>query len=281
MKIIQKLGFDVVHGCQLRCIGCPNSTLKPQIKFMSAEDFNVCLKNIDVDLVGRIRLFNFGEALLHPDIVNIVQQIPKQSWGTNDVEISTNAQHFDKETLIELFKSNIVTILSVSCDGDGTPEEYERLRPPATWEKLMTFLTEAKEIIDKHSPNVKLQVRSICEGKKGREKWTSILKPMGWHPFFRNWLILPMAAQNPSRRKVASSKGLCQFIHNNDGENKFYVDYDGTVVACCAHPKASVWGNLKEQKYSEIMDGEKRKKFVNALKTNRDGMDICGKCEVI
>ena len=31
---IYNLHFDIVHGCQLRCVGCPNSILQPKIKRM-------------------------------------------------------------------------------------------------------------------------------------------------------------------------------------------------------------------------------------------------------
>jgi hypothetical protein len=40
---IYNFHFDIVQGCQLRCLGCPNSTLQPKIKRMSREDFERCL----------------------------------------------------------------------------------------------------------------------------------------------------------------------------------------------------------------------------------------------
>ena len=121
-RIMKKVGFDVVHGCQLRCIGCPNSVIQSNIKYISVEDFRICLGNIDVNSVKTFRLFNFGEPLLHPNLVEIVLEIPKQSWTTKDIEISTNAQYFNEDVMTDLFKTNIITHLSVSCDGDGTPD---------------------------------------------------------------------------------------------------------------------------------------------------------------
>ena len=274
---IHKLGFDVVNGCQLRCIGCPNSTIKPKIKFISVKDFNICLANLDVDKIEVFRFFNFGEALLHPDIVELVFQISRQSWYTDIVEISTNAQYFNKNIMIELFKLNILTTLSVSCDGNGTPDEYEKYRPPAKWEKLMTFLEEVSLIKNKYSPNVKLQVKSVCDEEDGQKRWLSILKPLGWKPFFRKWMNLPMSISTPSNRAILPFKGVCSFVCNR---NNFYVSQDGMVVPCCVHPRASDLGNLKYQKYSQIINGDKRIKFIEELKTNRVNMEICGKCEI-
>ena len=169
-NVVHRLGFDIVHGCQLRCIGCPNSTLKPKIKTISVDDFSDCLQNIDVELVGHIRLFNFGEPLLHPNLPEILSKIPEQSWKYNHVEISTNAQHFDEDMLREIYKSKIVTVMAVSCDGNGTPEDYERLRPPAKWDKLMYFLTEVKKMRDEYCPNMQLRTRVICNNSEGKHR---------------------------------------------------------------------------------------------------------------
>ncbi|MFW5927095.1 MAG: radical SAM protein, partial [Wenzhouxiangella sp.] len=85
--------IDVVHGCQLRCVGCPNSTLKPKIKRMPLVDFRRILGNIDVDKIHTLRLFNDGEPLLHPNLSELVSIIPEQRFRPSFVEISTNAQH--------------------------------------------------------------------------------------------------------------------------------------------------------------------------------------------
>lgn len=94
---LYRLGFDIVDGCQMRCIGCPNSIYRNPISFMSMEDFRACLNNFDIDFLQHIRLFNFGEALLHPQLVDLILEIQKFGWWrkTNYLEISTNGQYTD------------------------------------------------------------------------------------------------------------------------------------------------------------------------------------------
>jgi hypothetical protein len=58
ISYLNKLGIDIVHGCQLRCIGCPNSKLRPKIKYMTVDDFDTILKNIDITFLKRLMLFN-------------------------------------------------------------------------------------------------------------------------------------------------------------------------------------------------------------------------------
>lgn len=47
MRFINQLGFDIVHGCQLQCVGCPNSTLKPKIKILLGTKRFQMMKNLD------------------------------------------------------------------------------------------------------------------------------------------------------------------------------------------------------------------------------------------
>ena len=75
---------------------------------------------------------------------SIVAQIPLQRWKASVVEISTNAQWVDWDEFEAMVRLEVVNKLIVSCDGDGTPESYERLRPPSTWEKFVEFLDRAE-----------------------------------------------------------------------------------------------------------------------------------------
>lgn len=268
--------MDIVHGCQLRCIGCPNSGLRPKIRFMSPEDFGACLGNVDVAEVKVLRLFNFGEPLLHPDVPAILSLIPCQRFHVRNVELSTNAQAHDFAMLAEVFKTGVLDTLVVSCDGDGTPAEYERLRPPARWEKLLEFLARSKELRNAHGPRTRLITRTICETPEGQGRWMELLAPWGYSPQFRGWLSLPGSRENPSGRAPAAGNEVCAYLQRRT----LYVDFDGAVVACCVHPRAGVFGNLKEARYSEIVRGTARTAMLRQLKHCRQDMPICGKCEI-
>jgi len=272
---IRKLGFDIVHGCQLRCIGCPNSTLAPKVQTISADDFGACLQNVDVRRVRALRLYNFGEPLLHPDLPGILLRIPKQSWKADLVELSTNAQHSDLSMLAEALKTGVLGRLVVSCDGNGSAADYERLRPPGKWPRLMDFLAGAKALRDKHAPQIRLMTRTICETDEGRQAWSELLARLGWTPEFRRWQVLPDAAKNPAGRQVQPANRICRYMRRNS----LYVDYDGTVIPCCAHPRAFELGNLRTEKYSDILKGGKRRRMLHEMLSNRMNMPICARCE--
>lgn len=288
-KHIFSAHLDIVHGCQLRCVGCPNSTLLPKINRVEVADFATYLRNIDVERINTLRLFNFGEPLLHRDLPGIVALIPKQSWKASIVEISTNAQWVDWDNFAEMLKLEVVNRLVVSCDGNGTPEEYERLRPPSQWEKLIEFLSKARELRDRWSPATQLITKTIVNNREDALRWTQLLRPLGWLPEFRGWMALPESIENMTGREIKAPKGVCVFMaepeefnaHPWFGEVRLlYVDTDGLVVPCCIHPQAGVFGNLKYQRFSEILAGQARADFKAKMASDRPSMKVCGGCEM-
>ncbi|MGQ9369812.1 radical SAM/SPASM domain-containing protein [Azospirillum sp. ST 5-10] len=273
---LERLHFEIVKGCQLRCLGCPNSTLQPKVQRIDVGDFDRCLRNIDVDFILYLRLFNFGEPLLHHDLPGILSRIPAQRWKTRVVEISTNAQFADWPALEEALRTRVLTQIAVSCDGDGTPEEYERLRPPSRWEKLLEFLGRMRELRDRYCPELRLVTRTICEDPTAQARWRALMEPRGWSPEFRGWMYLPESKENMLDRDLDVPARICSFqaVHH-----RLYVDWDGTVVPCCVHPRAGVLGNLKEATFHQITFGHARRSFLRQLHTDRAAMQICNRCE--
>ncbi|MBV8030305.1 MAG: SPASM domain-containing protein [Betaproteobacteria bacterium] len=276
IEVIDKFHFEIVKGCQLRCVGCPNSTLRPTVQRIDVDDFDECLRNVDVAEVRYLRLFAFGEPLLHHNLAGILGCIRVQRWKVGRVEISTNAQHADWEDLEAAIKSRVLTTLAVSCDGDGTPQQYEALRPPSRWERLLEFLERARSLRDRHDPALQLMTRTICPDAQGQARWTALLEPLGWKPEFRGWLYLPESAVNMTGRTPRIPRRVCSFQQVHD---RLYVDWDGSVVPCCAHPRAGMFGNLHVQRFSEIVRGRRRAEMLERMASDRAAMPICGSCE--
>ena len=275
MAKIRKFGFDVVHGCQLRCVGCPNSTLKPKISWLTPEFFSKCLSNLDVDEVSQLRLFVYGEPMLHPDLPEVIAQIPKQKFKTRRIDISTNAQCKITDTLEKIIRQKIVTHFGISCDGDGTPEDYERLRSPSKWNRMIEWLETVSNLRKLYNPKLKLLTRTICTKRTGQKRWKKILKPYGFEPHFRHMRRDPQSVY-AATKKIKMAKGACDFVK----KSYFYADADGTVIPCCVHPRAVVLGDLSKQTYSEIC-ATTRKAFAKKMAKQRKIIPICNKCEIL
>ncbi len=273
---IGTIQFDIVGGCQLRCVGCPNSTLLPKVTHIDPSVFATCLRNIDVRRVKLFRLFNYGEPLLHDDLPSVFDALmTAPGFAIRLVEISTNAQFVRWDQFENVIRRGRLNRLVVSCDGDGTPLSYERLRPPSKWVKLIDFLKKSRELRERHCPSLELMTRTVVFNLEDMARWQAVLAPLGWRPVFRRWKNLVGAAENHSGRDWRPGQGVCKFL----GPGQLYVDSDGTVVPCCAHPRAGRLGNLRTEKWSDIVIGKVRLDFIKKLQSERATMDVCGKCE--
>jgi len=276
-RILDVLHFDIVGGCQLKCVGCPNSTILPKVTRIKPSVFASCLRNIDVNHVKLFRLFNYGEPLLHDDlpaIFDVLATAPE--FSIRHLEISTNAQFSRWDQIEDVLQRGLLTRLVVSCDGDGTPASYERFRPPAKWKTLIEFLVKARALRDRYSPKLELRTTTVIFDDADKARWRSVLEPLGWDPHFRSWINLVGGSETHAGREWRPASGVCSFVERTQ---QLYVNADGTVVPCCAHPRAGEFGDLCSEKWSAIVGGTARQHFVELLGTRRDTMEICGACE--
>jgi MoaA/NifB/PqqE/SkfB family radical SAM enzyme len=271
--------FDIVSSCQLLCVGCPSAGLGRRVTMIDPSFFGACLNNIDVDSIGVFRCFNYGEPLLHhrlPDIFSVLNEFRARSMPIQTVEMSTNAQTVNWDHLQTVLRMGVLDRLVVSCDGDGTPASFERLRPPARWPKLIEFLERVSAIKATEQLKLELITRTIVEADSDCERWRAVLAPRGWTPDFRAWKYLPQAPENRTGRVIHAANGVCMFMEH---AGQLYVDADGAVVPCCVHPRAAVLGNLGTTRYSAMLNGGERVTFMGALSERRHELPVCGVCE--
>lgn len=273
---LRKVHFDIVDGCNLKCVGCPNSTMIKKVRRIDEQTFETCLRNIDVPHISLLRLFILGEPLLHDNVAGLLNCIKRQSFTVGTVEISTNGQHHDFGRLEAIFRTGRLDRLAVSCDGDGTASEYERLRPPGKWPRLIEFLQQAKHLRDEFSPSTQLITRTIAVNQEARENWTRLLTPLGWTPDFREWTYMPGSAEDLTEGTKKPSAGVCSFLRE---PRQLYIGYDGQVHPCCVSLEAGNFGNLTQQRFSQIVTGELRAGMISEMKRTRQGMGVCSHCQ--
>ena len=274
---IKQLHFDIVDGCQLQCVGCPNSTLLKKPRFITPELFRTAVHNIDVQKVRSFRLFNYGEPLLHPRLAEIGRILREPLPFTIDnVEISTNGQSKNWDRLEAFLDLGVLNTLVISCDGDGTPESYEAVRPPAKWSSLMAFLEHITALRERRHRGLRIMTRSVIRTPEDAARWQRVLDPFDITPEFRGWKKLPQSRENMTGREVMPAEGVCFFVEDTQ---RLFVDADANVIPCCIHPGAGNFGSLATGRFSDILAGSRRAGFVAALRTQRATMPVCGECE--
>ncbi len=272
---LDMLRIDIVRGCQLQCVGCPNSSIRLKVKDMPVDLFASIMENFD-GTANRLCLYNYGEPLLHRDLPGIFEVLKKHSHKFRTVEISTNGQFVRWDEFEEVLKTGLIGRLFLSCDGDGTPESFERMRPPAKWEKLVEFAAKTSELRKKHDLDLQLSSRTVLMEAAHGEKWNELFHPLGWKTQFISWLRLVGATENLSDKPAKPGIGVCHFLK---GWAKTMVSWDGSVIPCCAHPNAGNFGNMATQKWSSVFAGKPRNDFIEALDNDRTSLSICSQCE--
>ncbi|MFX0202251.1 MAG: radical SAM protein, partial [Candidatus Hodarchaeota archaeon] len=100
------LGIEVTNACNLRCIMCHRQAMNREVGFMNLDLFKECAhQGIEMG-VKMIVPFNYGEALLHPNLVDMVEYIKAQSKETM-VKINTNGMLLTKEYARALVRAGI------------------------------------------------------------------------------------------------------------------------------------------------------------------------------
>jgi organic radical activating enzyme len=108
MKIGQ---VEITNDCNLKCSYCPRTFLMyRKIEYMSLEIFNKVIEFIKRYPIDILKLYNFGEPLLHPQLFNFLSIA---SYNNIKTQISTNGLLLTNKVINKLIKSNL-TILKIT-----------------------------------------------------------------------------------------------------------------------------------------------------------------------
>ena len=140
---------SITNVCDLACSMCPHTEFSRQKGFIAQYLYMDLYKRI-ADETGKnggtIRLLGWGEALLHPDLVKMVEYA--KFVGAKFVTLITNGKQLDKETSGGLIKAGL-DILEVSLDA-YTESTYQAIRRNPYFhrikENIFTFLRLRDEL---------------------------------------------------------------------------------------------------------------------------------------
>jgi len=142
--------FEVTNRCNLRCALCPtkhNDTDMPK-GFMDLDYFKRLIDSVEKYAI-LLTFQNWGEPLLHPNIIEMVEYASQNSIFT---VISSNfSQRLDSSFLERLMHSGL-NVLHIDVDGT-TQEVYERYRIGGNLDWVLDNLRKVVEIKSK-SPGV-------------------------------------------------------------------------------------------------------------------------------
>src|SRR5574337_703327 len=127
--------IETTNYCNLRCITCNRQDVIGPLKHMSVDNFSQLMAKLQSHPIQEAKLMGMGEPFLHPHFSKITKKF-KATFPTANLISSTNAQYLLTQNMVDSMK--YIDMLYISIDG--AHDNYERMRPPSKWKKLITLM---------------------------------------------------------------------------------------------------------------------------------------------
>ena len=285
------ISIEPTTSCNLRCPECPSGlrSFSRPTGMMSQDTFRKIIDALHEHLMYLILYFQ-GEPYLNPSFLEFIKYAHSKKIYT---ATSTNAHFLSEENALKTIESGLNRII-VSMDGTDQ-ETYEKYRIGGNFEKVITGienLVRAKNELGKKNPFIILQfivfehnIHQIQEVKQLAKRLSVDkleFKTAQVYDFEKGSELIPKAKQY-SRYQQNGNEG---FSIKNDLLDKCWkmwhscvMTWDGAIVPCCFDKDAKyTMGNINEQSFREIWNGEKYLGFRSRLFENRKEIDICTNC---
>ncbi len=280
----------VANVCNFRCGYCLQSsdagTLKSmsfQRKLMSFEVYKKCIDGFKA-LKTRLKvlvLVGWGEPLLHPDIIAMVQYA-KLNNIADKIEILSNASLLKPAVADGLIEAGLDS-LRISIQGLN-PEDYRQVSGvDIDFDEFMSNLKYFYK--NKKSTNVYIKIMDIMlKSNNDKEEFFCLFGNICDEIAVES--IIPVL--NEFDYTEFGSDFSTELMGNRIVDTDicalpFYsciVDVDGLVLPCCVFPPPAVFGSAAETGLDSIWNGKEYNAFLlRLLQHKKAQMPVCRQCE--
>lgn len=274
------LVIEPTSKCTQKCTCCPHgvapSSMRPRYT-MTKEDFDRIINNLDIPIKS-VYLHLHGEPLINPALPYIAESLIKR--GVEEINLFSNANFTDYNIFEDLLKLTYTANWNIAFSieiHDG--QKYESIRYPSHYGKIIENLTRIDKIMDSY--NVGYSINAILDGEDINKAFSEVrdifrhfdrLEKINFSSRFP-WPYLPETGDIAGRLSV--NRPICSQVNELP-----VIMADGSVGLCnCDYRGETIVGNVKDSKYTELVNSKKACKFrVNLLKRNPDANGICGEC---
>jgi MoaA/NifB/PqqE/SkfB family radical SAM enzyme len=252
------VGIETNNTCNLKCAHCPTNTTMQRAKgFMSWQLFqNIIDQNPGIK---RVYLTNWGEPLLHPQLVEMIDYAHQKGKLT---ALTTNATILDESTSRQLIQAGL-NILKISIDGGE--ESFEKVRGFAyqTLEKNVLNFVKLRNALGAQTwieASMLVFEETLPHIEQFFNLWKNRVDYVHLQPKFFTF----------KRKKMTACRDLWRIL---------VVLWDGTVVPCCADAEGELTlGNATTDSLEDIFKGARMTFLRRAhLRGDLSGL-LCEKC---
>ena len=235
------------------------------------------------DRIRKVRLFEFGEPLLHPQLPEMIRAV-NTADVTDHVEITTNGLLLTEKLNLELVDAGLSQVnISVS----GITEE--RYREVSGVKVDLARFTATLEHLHRHKGDLHIYVKLADDGSLSKADEQEFYRLFGdscddifierVSPIWRDTDINEgmEAALGPYGQPL-TYKDVCPLIFT-----RMVINPDGVVVACCVDWKRQyVIGDLTQDSASDVWNGPALRDLrVRHLRREREDIELCRGCTAL
>lgn len=286
--------IEPTNHCNYKCSFCPtgdkellNKVKRPK-GYMSFEFFKKIindileLKNSTNQKIKSILLYKDGEPLLHKEIHKMVAYI-KENEAADFVAITSNASLLNSEISNNLVNSGLDDLrISITAANN---ENYKSIsKTDYDLDEIASKVKELYEIKSQNNSNLRITAKIVDTGMSEEEKQSfknrfkkisdriQISPIMGWSDSGqKDWRL-------GIKREIKKAPLVCE-----DPFAKMAINFNGTASVCCVDwSHNTVVGDLNNESFREVWQGEKLKKFrILHLEGKRAKIKACKNCDHI
>jgi MoaA/NifB/PqqE/SkfB family radical SAM enzyme len=285
--------IDPINICNLRCPLCPTGRgilARPQGR-MPLPDLKKIVDEI-APYAYRVELYNWGEPLLHPGIVEMVDYVSRKGIT---VGLSSNLNRLDEDTARRLIGAGLSQLV-VSLDG-STQEAYAAYRRRGDLDQVLRnleLLREAKQELGRSNPFV---IARMLVGRHNEDQVTAtrqLAYAHGANSFVAGPLFVDTndpaqleqwVPEDPAYRLYGADDPKPENTwHCRDLWESMVINWDGGVAPCCwLHDAQLDFGDASTKSIREIWNNAS---YVSARRVigKRKGLEedeivtICHRC---
>lgn len=285
------LSIEPTTSCNLRCPECPSglrSFTRPTGNLHTG-----LFQNIIDELhpfLTNLTFYFQGEPFLHPHFLDMVSYASEKGVYQTT---STNAHFLDPESARAVIKSGLDRII-ISVDG-LTQETYEKYRIGGKLSKVIEGtrnLIEARKQARALRPFIVFQFLVVRHNEHEINALYQLAEDLGVdsvkiktaqiYEYQDGSSLIP---ENPKYSRYVKGENEKWKI-KSAWENKCWkmwsssvVTWDGRVLPCCFDKDGKyVMGNLTDQSFASIWNGERYQQFRAGILNSRADIDICRNC---
>lgn len=285
------INFEPTTACNLRCPECPSGLrqFSRPTGNLKADFFRTTLDDLADHLLYLIFYFQ-GEPYINPAFLDMVKYAHDRKVYT----ITSTNGHFLNDANAEKTIRSGLDRLIVSVDGT-TQEVYEQYRKEGNLAVVLQGIRNVvkwKKQLNASTPHIVLQFLVVKPNEHQVPAIRQMAADLGVDAIsFKTAQVYDYEFGNPL---LPEAEGLRRYRQLPDGryEPKAHlhnhcwklwhgsvITWDGLVVPCCFDKDGEHrLGNLKENSFREVWQGEAYQQFRQQLFTGRNQIDICTNC---